>query len=219
MRKPCCGSCSTDRRRVRPAVALIAVALLAVLSCASRSVAGTGSRRPPAPKSTFFNEGELLLIAVDARAARLAGPSEFLPLQVLVENRGQRTFRLERESFVLERPDGMRLPISTTQEFRRDYQRSLADAHLGTAFIDTIAGRFPEPPFHWQRIDFFPPRSESTAPRQEIDLRLGDVVFGYLYFRQPDLDPPGIHGVYKLLVKPGGGDTTYVVDLMPYDLR
>jgi hypothetical protein len=219
MRKTCCVNCATERVRGPLVGVLIAGALTATAACAPRSTPEPGPQAIPRARVEFFNDGKLLLLGVDVRAARINGPSEFLPLQVLLENRGKQTLRVERESFVLERPDGMLLPICSIQEFRRDYQRSLADTHLGAPFLDTIAGRFPEPPFHWQPMDFFPLRTEATAPRNAIDVRFGDVVHGYIYFRQPNLDPRGLRGVYKLLMKPGGAETTFVVDLMPYDLR
>ena len=220
MRKTCCESCAADRVRAPlGGLLVIVVTLAAAGSCAARTTATGDMRGNPPPKISFFNEGKHLVIGVDVRAARLTGPSEFLPLQVLVENNGRRALRLLRESFVLERPDGTRLPVSTSEEIRRDYRRALADAHLGTVFIDTISGRFPEPPYHWQPLDFFPLRTESTVPRDAIDLRLADVTFGYIYFRQPNLAPRALKGTYKLFVTFGGSDATYIVDLIPYDLR
>lgn len=219
MRRTCCGSCDADRACGSRVDFLIVLALAATISCATQRAPETTARRTSPTTLAYFNEGKLFVIGVDVRAARLAGPSDFLPLQIFLENHGKRPVRFERESLVLERPDGVRLPVCTNQEFRRDYRRSLADAHLGSPFIETISGRFPEPPFRWQPIDFFPPRSEGSAPRDGIDVLLGDVVFGYVYFRQPNLESAGLKGVYKLLLKLGGSDAEYVVDLIPYDLH
>ena len=219
MRKRCCGSCGVEMARAAHAIASIALVIVAAASCTTRTSGEAHAPRTPTPPLASFSEGKALVIGVDVRAARLAGPSEFLPLQVIVADNGKRPLRLDRESFVLERPDGVRLPVCTVRELRHDYGRSLADAHLGSAFVETIAGRFPEPPFHWQPLDFFPLRTEATTPRDGIDLRFGDVAIGYIYFRQPDLAPRAVHGAYKLLVKPGGDAATYVVDLIPYDLR
>jgi len=219
MRRPCCGKYAADRVRGPLACVLIAGALIAIAACAPLATPESGSWEISRNRLEFVNEGKLLLLDVDVRAAKLTGPSEFLPLQVLVKNHGRQTLRVERESFVLERPDGMRLPICSIEEFHRDYHGGLSDTHLGAQFLDRIAGRFPEPPFHWQPMDFFPLRTGAAVPRDRIDLRFGDVVYGYVYFRQPNLDPRGLRGVYKLLMKPGGTDTTFVVDLVPYALR
>jgi hypothetical protein len=221
MRKTCSSSCATDRYARRLAVAFTVGAIMTSLSCAVHNAPSHGDHEIPKDRLAFFNDGKILLFGVDIRAARTSGPSEFLPLQVILANHGKQALRIARESFVLERPDGTRLPTCTVSELRRDYHREMADRRLGEMFLDTIAGRFPEPPFHWQSIDFFPPRSGTgaAAPRNDIDLRFGDVVVGYLYFRQPSADLSGVRGMYKLVLTPGGTDTTFVVDLMPYELR
>jgi len=175
---------------------------------------------PEAPSSKFtgtsyFESGREMFISVDVRAARLGKPRNMLPLYgVLVRLKGNDPIFFGRESFVLELPDRSRVPLVAYDEFADDYSRSQADRRALGSFLDSIRGKFPEPPYSWLSLDFFPRRGSSVFPREAVDLRAQQLTHGYLYFRLPD-DPP-LDGRYQLLITPQRSDTTYVINFSPF---
>jgi len=204
----------TTRSRFGTVALCAAVVLLA--GCVGRHT----MTDPSAPSTkwagtSYYEEGALLFVSVDVRAARLAGPRDLLPLYfVIVKHKGSDFLELGRESFVLELPDGTREPLATYEQYEDNYLRERADARAVAEYLDTIAGRFPQPPYSWLSLDFFPQRASGIFPRDEIDLRARVLIHGYLYFPLPP-DPP-LDQRYRLLVTPLGSETTYVVDFPPF---
>jgi hypothetical protein len=203
-------------RRTLPAgcVALLALALLG--GCASRQTMTTPGE--PSPKwagTSYYEEGELLFLSVDVRAARIGGPRNLLPLYfVAVKHRGSDFLELGRESFVLEFPDKTLVPLASYEEYENDYGRGRADARVVELYLDTINGRFPRPPYSWLPLDFFPLRASGTFPRDKVAIRARDLVHGFLYFPLPE-DPP-LDRRYTLLLSPLDSEVTYVLDFPPY---
>ena len=205
-----------ERMHGRAAIAILA--LVAHPSCAVAS--GPERAEGPRPGQTsFFNEGKDLILGVDARASRITGPVEFLPVQVVVLNRRKVEMAVTRESFTLVRPDGVNLPAASPEEFWRDYHRARADARMGQPFLDNVFGRYPGPPFHWAGLDLFPGKHTGIVPRDGLNLRFGDGTFGYIYFRHPEGEGAAPGGYYKLLFQPHGSDQRYVLDFVPYETK
>jgi len=186
-----------------------------VVSCACSRVQSPTGHPGAARRGTtsFYDEGRDWFIGVDARAAILRGKAEFLPLQVVLVDKKAGSAAVTRESFLLETPEGVQLPVVSWGEFRRDYRRDRADLRIGQEFVENLTTRFAAPPYSWRELEFFPPRNSATPPRDMLDLRRGDLAFGYLYFRVPSVAGSWSGGTYKLLVRPFPGDATYVVDV------
>ncbi len=181
------------------------------LTLLAAGCAGTSRTRVPL---TAVDEGRELLLAVDVRALVLSGAARrtddevVVPLAVAVTNKGlSRTIALATESFTLELPDGTRAPVVDAATLARTYHRQRVDLEATRPFEEFLLGRFGVPPFRYVGFDFFPLAQEGAVPRRSIDLPLGTVGWGLLYFRVP-------HGVVrggKLLVHPTGSRETYVV--------
>lgn len=203
-----------------PPVLYLILAFVLVAGCGPRSLASDSledSRRSQGRSVTsFFNEGKAWFFGVDVRSARLSGPQDFLPMQVMIVTRGSNPDLLTRESFVLEIPGGKLLPLVSYSEFRAGYRRSRADLRIGAEFLENLTTRFSTPPFTWLPMDFYPPKNSPTVPRSRIETRQGQLLYGYLYFRRPDPDEPWPFGLYKLLFRSSASDDTYVVDLYPF---
>lgn len=199
----------------RASLAIAGAAWVTLLACAG-SAPRSGTEGGPSPAATsYFNHGKDVIVGADLRAARITGPEEFLPIQVAFVNRTHHTLVLDRESFVLVLPEGMNLPLASPEEFWRDYHRAKADLRMGIPFLENVFGSYPDPPFHWIELEFFPEKFSGGVPREQLELRFGEATHGYMYFRQPPGNgTPG--GAYKLLVKPRAADVTYVLDFFPY---
>jgi len=187
----------------------------AALAVALPAVAERGDAVRPG-QSSFFNAGKVLVLGLDVRTSRLAGRREFLPVQLVLLNRAATPLTVARESFTLVRPDGVRLPIASPREFWEDYPRPKADVRTSRPFYESVFGRYPEPPFHWASLDFFPDRHSGIVPRDGMTLRLGDGAFGLIYFRHPTQGAAAPGGLYRLLMRPAGAEDEYVVEFEPY---
>ncbi len=196
---------------------IVAVGMLMTSGCVRQ--AQPRSPDDPSRKLTgtsYFESGKDVFIGVDVRAARVGGPENLLPVLVTVVKQSDVPRRMDigRESFVLQLPDNRRLPLATYGEYENDYRRGRVDRRLSVAYLESLTTRFPEPPFSWLPLDFFPLRASGTFPRESVDLRVNQLTQGYLYFAMPG-DAPD-EGRYNLLFTPQGSDTNYVVDFSPY---
>jgi hypothetical protein len=207
-------------RKSKPAISATVAALLTALiagACSQQRMQSSLQPAGPSPKfhaTSYINEGKVFRFLVDVRAARLLGPTEILPLMVAFENKTQPLWTISRESFILELPDGTTLPLMSYEEYEADYNRERSDLRASQPFIEAMAGRYPQPPFIWLALDFFPVKHTGDFPREEIESRTGFLINGFIYFRLPSV--PEEQGRYKLLLKPQEHEETFVVDFEPY---
>jgi len=198
-------------------VALVPALLTA--ACATGKSSRTGAEEPLVRKASvtdFYNEGTVWYVGVSVRASRLSGPQNMLPLNLFIANKKGGVSTLDRESFVLELPDGTRLPVVSYDQFKDEYQRDRVDYRAGEEFVERHTGRFSEPPFTWRPLDFFPLRNSPTIPRDEVPIREREAVHGFIYFAAPSSDFRFPEGKYRLLVTPRPGDVTLVVEMFPF---
>lgn len=206
----------------RSALRLIPVAILAgvaLLSACGRGKVKTeprasGTTSPKFAATSYSNEGSTINLVADTRASQLAGPGAFLPLFVAVENKTNDMWGIGREGFVLELPDRTSMPLAAYDEFDEDYSRARSDLRIGEPFVRTLDMVFARPPYNWLPLDFYPIKGTGTFPRDEVQIRAGQLAFGYVYFRLP-ADAP-TEGIFKLLFRPRGPDRTFVLDFEPY---
>ena len=206
---------------MRNPICAIALGLLvgAALACAtgkSERLATPQELKRKANVVDYSSEGKQWFIGVNARVSRMTGPQEILPLQLLVVNKNAGPATITREGIVLETPSGTLLPVISYRQFDDDYDRDRADLKAGEEYEERFNGRFPEPPFTWRDLEFFPPRNSAIVPREKIDTRNGELIHGYVYFGEPAPGQAFAQGRYKLLFKPAPGDETFVVELFPF---
>lgn len=211
-------------RRLRTSPARAGIMVFSLVLAAGSLLAGCAARseidRSDAPASkltgsSYFQYGSELFLGVDVQAARIGKPTDYLPLYVVMVNsrKGSEPFRVGRESFVVEFPDGSRHPAATYEEFEDEYGRGPRDVRMAETFVESLRTRFPSPPYSWQPLDFFPLRASGTFPRDSIDVHPQYLVQGYVYFRLPE--EADLRGRFKLLLTPERSDTTYVVEFYP----
>ncbi|MDQ7005713.1 MAG: hypothetical protein Q9Q40_00620 [Acidobacteriota bacterium] len=193
-----------------PRVLLLALPLLILLgACAS-----TGSHRPDSHLSakltpfTYYDEGDLLFIGVDTRAAQYISDESIFPLGIALVNKTLKSMTIDRESFVLEDDNGKRYPLVSHKEYRASYRRSKTDEQLADNFIEAMRGRFAT--FSYRELRMFPATSRrSTTSTSAVEVRRRQMVVGYVYFPVPE---NGLHKRdLKLLFKVEEQPETFVV--------
>jgi len=111
--------------RISLALAAMAV-LLAVPSCAthkSPSTLDTSDLDKKLSTFVYMEEGKLVSLIVDARAARIHEKSPYFPLEICVANRGLAgDLTLTRESFILIDQDGNRYHVASPRDLTESYQ-------------------------------------------------------------------------------------------------
>jgi len=187
--------------------ALLAALLLA--ACAS-----SGGHRPTSQLSpkltpfTYYNEGDLLFIGADTRAAQYIRDESIFPLGIALVNKTLRPMTISRESFLLEDETGKRYPLVSHQEYRASYHRSKTDERLADTFVEAIRGRFIN--FSYRELRMFPPSSRlRTTSTSAVEVQRREMVMGYLYFPIPE---GGLHKRdLKLLLRVEERPETFVV--------
>jgi len=198
------------------------------LICLSSGCLGTprvapagATTSPTSPKLlplVYFEDGAVLFIGADARAAQYAKDGESIfPVGIGLGNRARRTLEFDRESFVLETAAGQRYPLVSVQEFNQDYRRSANDRSLAETFVDALEVKFN--PRKFQSRAFFPGRQVAARPARgtpAVESAVDSFVLGttewthmYLYFPMP---ADGLHRRgFKLLVSVAGEPDPFVV--------
>ena len=206
-------------RTQRPVVAVaLVLAGLILAGCGRGALQPThaDTRYRSFTGTAYASNGEDFSLIVDTRASRVAERQEFLPLVVAFLNKSDERVAVFRESFVLETTDGTRLPAVAYTEFEENYARQNMDIRASRDFLDALNGRYPEPPFRYRELEFYPPRGSGTVPREDIDLGNGELAVGFIYFRLPHQDALDDYGNSRVLFTPGEDDTQYVIELQAY---
>ncbi|RMG46443.1 MAG: hypothetical protein D6718_05615 [Acidobacteria bacterium] len=166
---------------------------------------------PVSPKLNpfvYYEDGRVLFIAVDGRAAQYQKHEPVFPLGIALANQSAGPLTFARESFTLETETGQQYPTIGHREFLETYHRSRRDVRLADAFQDILFARFQNlyAPVAWR---LFPFSGETSAVQERVELGRRQLTWGYLYFPVP---PEGIHRKrFTLLVRPVNHPETYVV--------
>lgn len=179
---------------------LLLAALAAGIGCATHTKPGPASPEALSPKLNplvYFEDGQVVFVGVDGRAAQYVKEGSLFPVGIGLANRSMGSLTFSRESFVLEDAEGRKYPLASFEEFQA-YDRSRTDANLLDVFAETMRARFGN--FSVTEFDFFPSKGSRAPARDRIELGRTTWTIGYLYFPIP---PGGIHGEkFSLLVKP-----------------
>ncbi len=111
------------------------------------------------------------------------------------------------------------MPVVAYREFADAYPRHRVDLRVGIHFLEAVNGRYPSPPFTKRNLDFYPLKESGTVPRDDIDLRAGEMAIGFVYFRLPNVESIDDSGRCRLLFTPGGEDEQYVIELQVYKAK
>jgi hypothetical protein len=105
-------------------VAVTAIlALLLAAACASkqppREVGGLDRKLST---FSFIEDGNLVALIVDTRAARYSEEADYMPLEIAIANRGLKDLDLTRESFTLVDETGQKYPVVGPSELLENYE-------------------------------------------------------------------------------------------------
>jgi hypothetical protein len=190
---------------VQRMLVILALATLLALSSSAALAASKGDVKPARKPSgklnvhTFFEEGRQLFIGVDTRMAGTMKKGGIVPLGLAVANLSKIPVTLNRESFVLEAPDGTRFPLISLKEFRREYNRSRIDVQLADSLSGMMTSRFETQRF--TPFQLFPAQGGRRNATNAVDLGRRFWTQNYLYFRVPETLRGT--GVFTLLVDTG----------------
>ena len=171
--------------------------------CARQPLRGVEARGLDRKLSTFayIEEGDLVSLIVDTRPARYRDGEPYMPLEVLVANRGLKQLTLTRESFTLIDAAGKRYPLAGARELLEGYEHLDTDRELGE-LPGIVFNKFAT--FVPQLSHFSPTRTVERPSNIVIDrvaLARFSYVLDYLYFPTP---PAGIRDQrFELIVDSG----------------
>ncbi len=193
----------------RVLLAVLLVSLFAACAAPARSRPNdadwTSSTLSP---FVYYDEGELMMIAVDTRAATMARGDRLFALGVAVANNDRKALTVDRESFALEDESGRRYPLASYEEYREGYKRSRSDARLQDLFIETLSTR--RSIYRQRQLGFFPnTASLNRLAVDEKEIAGREMAIGLLYFPIPE---GGLKGQrFGLLVKTREHGETFLV--------
>lgn len=176
-----------QRPAFRLGVALAVALVILLCGCAGRPRSQPAGESGPSPKLNpfvHFEEGKVLFIGVDGRAAQYIEKGSIFPLGIGLANVSQRPLTLRRESFIIEDANGLRYPVVSQQEFNEDYTRSRTDVRLADSFIEILNGRFAN--FTYTPWRAFPFKGENSTVTDVIELGRNYWTWSYLYFPIPE---------------------------------
>ena len=180
------------RSRVQRPICAAAAACLLVLagSCATglKEMRGTPAADVDRTLSPFshIEEGDLVLLVVGTKAARDRDNSGYVPLEIVVANKGLRQLALTRESFTLIDDEGNRYPVATPRELLAGYEfldldRSPILSELPGVVGNKVAAysRYPS--------KFSPTRQAVNAGvvQDLVSLPRYGYLYDYIYFPRP----------------------------------
>lgn len=131
---------------------------------------------------SYIEEGRLVSLIVDVRAARLREGEDYLPLEICVANQGLASLTLTRESFQLIDEDGNRYALAGAPELLADYHRLDQDRDLQelAGVVDlrfSVFTRYPS--------KFFPTRTGPGVVRDKVQLPKFSYIVDRIYFPMP----------------------------------
>ena len=165
------------------------LACLVLASCATRQpIRGQPVEGLDTKLSTYayIEEGDIVTLIVDTRAARDKDGQPYVPLEIAVANHGLRKLTLTRESFVLIDNEGRRYPVASPRELLQgydmlDFDRNLAELE---GIVFNRFGAMPRYP-----SSFSPTRTgivgRSSLVRDLVALPKHGYLIDFLFFPTP----------------------------------
>jgi hypothetical protein len=199
------------RRAFAGAGAVLVLAVLATGCSVKEPIqttpSGTAGLAQKLTPFLYFEDGAVLFVGVDTRAAQYVKQGTMFPLGIALANQSKTSLSFSRESFTLESPDGRKFPLVTVEEFNRDYNRSRSDVQMADSAIEALNARFGN--YIYAPREFYPMRGAGTTSQDSFEMGRLFWTYFYVYFPIPE---NGFQGQeLTLLVDAGGHDETFVV--------
>ena len=170
------------------AVAVVPVAAillaLGVLGCSKqhkppREVGGLDEKL-----STFAwkEDGNLIALIVDTKAARYVEEANYMPLEISVANRGLKELVLTRESFTLVDETGQKYPVVGPQELLQNYDFLDRDRQTLAELFGIVDQKFTTYTLYPSKLS--PSRTGGTV-RDQVTLPKFGYMVDFIYFPKP----------------------------------
>jgi hypothetical protein len=156
--------------------------LLAATACAKRPAPReVGGLDKKLSTFAFVEDGDLVALIVDTRAARYSEEASYMPLEISVANRGLKEMVLTRESFTLVDETGQKYPVVGPRELMENHDvldAPLALAELG-GIVDQRFATFTQYPSR------FSPNRTMSLVRDVVTLPKFGYMVDFIYFPKP----------------------------------
>jgi len=199
------------RRALAGAVAVLVLAVVASGCSVKEPIQTTPSGKAGLSQKLnpflYFEDGAVLFLGVDTRAAQYVKKGTMFPLGIALANQSRSTLSFSRESFTLETADGQKFPLVTVEEYNRDYNRSRSDVELADSAIEALNARFAS--YNHSPRDLYPMRGAGSTSVDAFDMGRLFWTYFYVYFPIPETGVLGQE--LTLLVDAEGHDETFVV--------
>jgi len=170
------------------AVAVLPVAAillaLGILGCskqhkAPREVGGLDEKL-----STFAwkEDGNLIALIVDTRAARYVEEANYMPLEISVANRGLKELVLTRESFTLVDETGQKYPVVGPQELLENYDFLDRDRQTLAELFGIVDQKFSTFTLYPSKLS---PSRTGGVVRDQVTLPKFGYMVDFIYFPKP----------------------------------
>ena len=167
---------------VLPVAALLLA--LGILGCskqhkAPREVGGLDEKL-----STFAwkEDGNLIALIVDTRAARYVEEANYMPLEISVANRGLKELVLTRESFTLVDETGQKYPVVGPQELLENYDFLDRDRQTLAELFGIVDQKFSTFTLYPSKLS---PSRTGGVVRDQVTLPKFGYMVDFIYFPKP----------------------------------
>jgi len=134
--------------------------------------------------STFAwkEDGNLIALIVDTRAARYVEEADYMPLEISVANRGLKELVLTRESFTLVDETGQKYPVVGPQELMEKYDFLERDRQTLAELMGIVDQRFATFTLYPSRLS---PTRTGPVVRDQVTLPKFGYMVDFIYFPKP----------------------------------
>ena len=157
---------------------------LGILGCskqhkAPREVGGLDEKL-----STFAwkEDGNLIALIVDTRAARYVEEANYMPLEISVANRGLKELVLTRESFTLVDETGQKYPVVGPQELLENYDFLDRDRQTLAELFGIVDQKFSTFTLYPSKLS---PSRTGGVVRDQVTLPKFGYMVDFIYFPKP----------------------------------
>jgi len=134
--------------------------------------------------STFAwkEDGNLIALIVDTRAARYVEEADYMPLEITVANRGLKELVLTRESFTLVDETGQKYPVVGPQELLENYDFLDRDRQTLAELFGIVDQKFSTFTLYPSKLS---PSRTGGVVRDQVTLPKFGYMVDFIYFPKP----------------------------------
>jgi hypothetical protein len=175
-------------------VALVTASVLFLGGCSpvlqpAETLVGGAQLDPKLSQSTWIEEGSLVSLIVSTRVTRFRLTQDYIPIEIVIVNRGLEGITLTRESFTLVDASGNRYPVVGREELSKGYRGSTDVDRRNFAEAAPVAlGKY-------QSFTLVPsnfsPGFDNPIALDRVSLPRFSYILDFLYFPKPPGLEPG----------------------------